>query len=190
MNTAWEDAKLTFKITVGFWALWWSLGQIFGAAFAMELKRADLVGEWAYVSTFNQFPDGRQVAFFGEKPVGRFIIMPSGRYSHIIGRSDLEDVTSGSIRDMTPAEQQRIAQGSLSHFGTYAVDEKAGTFTGFVEWASFPNIKDEDQLRTVTKINRDELHYTNHLSVAGVDAKVVAVLRRLGPVAAPAKGRK
>lgn len=145
----------------------------------IEFKRDDIVGMWSYVSTYSQFKDGRKQNMFGVKPVGMFAILPNGRYSHIIMNPNLPKVASGRVREMTPEEAEKIAEGTLSHFGTYTVDEKAGTFTGQVERASFPNINGSEQVRTIIQLDRETLGYINSLSVAEEGAFVVALLRRV-----------
>lgn len=139
-----------------------------------EPVRNDLAGMWAYVSTYNQFEDGKRVRWFGEKPIGRFSLRRDGNYSHIIACRP-EEVIAG-----TCVVQKVLGVTSLSHFGTFTVDHKKGTFTGAVVWASNASLIGRKQLRVITKLNKNELHYVNHESIAGEEANVVAVLRRIG----------
>jgi hypothetical protein len=146
---------------------------------AMEIKKADLIGAWAYVSTYNEFADNRRESFFGEKPVGIFILLANGHYSHIIMKPDLPRIKSRRIRESTLKESEAIAEGVLAHFGTYTVDEGAGEFTVTIRKSSFPNLDGVLQVRTVTKLDAENLSYINDISVADKGAKVVAVLRRI-----------
>ncbi len=152
-----------------------ALVSVSSGAASLEIKHDDLVGMWAYVSTYNEFTDGSKKAYFGERPIGRFSIMRSGHYSHIIAC------------DPQSRKKKQCVLESLTHFGTYQVNLKEGSFTGFVEWAMLvradgtisTELIGKQQLRVVTRLTGDELHYTNHESVAGADADVVAVLRRI-----------
>src|SRR6266567_2906324 len=98
------------------------------AADAGSIRETDLVGAWLYVSSYIQMPDGRKVEQFGANPQGIFVILPNGIYSHIIMENDLPKYSSGKIKEPTAEEAMRLAVGSLSHFGTYRVDAKAGIF--------------------------------------------------------------
>ena len=59
----------------------------------------------------------------------------------------------------TPAEYQAAVQGSNAHFGTYVVDEAAGTVTFRIEHASYPNWEGTEQRRPYT-VAGDVLTYT------------------------------
>ena len=146
---------------------------------SMEIKRDNLVGAWSYVSTYSEFKDGRKENIFGAKPVGMFVILPNGHYSHIIMHPELPKVRSNRVRDMTIAEAERIAEGTLAHFGTYTVNETAGSFTVKITKASFPNLDGRSQVRTILQLDDETLSYINDVSVAEEGAKVVAVLRRV-----------
>jgi Lipocalin-like domain len=149
------------------------------AAHALEINKDDLVGAWEYVSTYSQWPSGRKAQLFSDEPQGIFVLLPNGIYSHIIMAKDLPRVRSGKFKETTLAEAEKLAEGTLAHFGTYTVDEQAGKFTVIVRKSSFPNIDGATQVRTITKLDRDNLHYENDLSVAEPGVKVVAFLRRV-----------
>ena len=142
-------------------------------------KKQDLIGAWSYVTSYSQFPDGRKENQFSDKPRGIFIILPNGLYSHIIMADDLPRVRSGRFKESTIEEAEKIAEGALAHFGTYEVDETAGTFTVKIIKSSFPNFDGAVQKRTVIELTANTLSYINDLSVAAPGAIVVAVLRRV-----------
>jgi len=148
-------------------------------AHALEIKRQDLVGAWVYVSTYSLFVDGRKENIFGTRPQGIFVIMDNGHYSHIIMRPDLPRVKSGRIRDSTLSEAEAIAEGVLAHYGTWSIDEAAGEFTVVVWKSSFANLDGMTQVRTVTKLDENNLSYVNQMSVAEHGARVIAVLQKL-----------
>jgi hypothetical protein len=56
----------------------------------------------------------------------------------------------------TDAEVRAAFDGYFGYFGTYSVDEKAGTMTHHVEGAAFPNYAGTDQTRQLT-IDGDRL---------------------------------
>lgn len=165
--TVWQDFKAAIIITIVALLMWTTLSDFTRAAFGMEIKKAELVGMWAYVTTYNEFEDGRKESYFGPNPIGRFAIRASGNYSHIIACSPKDK------------EDGLCVLNQLNHFGTFTVDEKGGAFTGLPEWASNHVLIGKPQLRVITKLDGKELHYINHASVAGQDAKVHAVLRRV-----------
>lgn len=131
------------------------------SAVAIEIKKDELAGTWEYVSSYNQLPNGMKKTLFGKHPKGQFVISADGTYNHII---------------MHPKTAR-----TLAHYGTYTVDEKAGTFTGHVKHSNDRKLNGKKQVRTVTVLDGENLHYTNHLSIAGVGARVIAVLRRVRP---------
>jgi len=154
-----------------------------GVGSAMEIKREDLVGAWTYIESYSEFPDGKREVLFGEKPEGIFIILPNGRYSHIIMSPDLPKIKSGRFLDSTISEAEKIAEGVLAHFGTWTIDEKLGKFTVIIHKSSFPNIDGARQVRTVTQLDREFLSYINDLSVVDINrgVRVKAQLRRVWP---------
>lgn len=145
-----------------------------------KIHAQDLYGLWEYVSAFQQRPDGSTFNQFGDPPRGYFAIFKNGHYSHIVMEPDLPHVASGLIKQMAADEALRIAEGTLAHFGTFTVDEEAGTFTVVIEKSSFPNFDGVSQTRTVTQLDKTTLAYQNPVSSAGPGNIVFAVLRRVG----------
>lgn len=155
---------------------------LMGFAQAIEYKRSELVGEWHYVETYSQFADGTRAPQFGPKPVGVFVILPNGRYSHIIMNPDLPTVKSDKFKKLTGKEAQAIASNVLVHFGTWTAQEKEGTFKVLIEQSSFANIEGRTQVRTIKQLDNDTLIYINDLSVAAPGAIVYAHLRRVSRI--------
>ena len=141
-------------------------------------KDGNLVGGWEYVEAYTEFPDGRRVNQFSSSPRGYFIILPNGHYSHIVIAGDLPKLADGTFRDNTPEENKAIAEGTLSHFGTYVQDSPT-TFTVTIVKSSFPNFDGIKQTREITKLTNDTLQYINVLTTSGPGAKVVATLKRI-----------
>ena len=57
-------------------------------------------------------------------------------------------------------ENQATTRGTLSYFGTYAVNEQDRTLTFHIESSSFPNLNDTDQKRTLA-LSGDDLKLEN-----------------------------
>ena len=57
-------------------------------------------------------------------------------------------------------ENQATTRGTLSYFGTYAVNEQDRTLTFHIESSSFPNLNDTDQKRTLA-LSGDDLILEN-----------------------------
>ena len=93
----------------------------------------------------------------------------------IMLRADMPKFASNNRLQGTPEENKAIVQGSISHFGTYAVNEADKTITFHIQTSTFPNWDRMDQKRPFT-LSGDELKYTVSAAAAGT-AEVV--LKRL-----------
>jgi len=127
----------------------------------------DLVGTWTLVSAVSQ------IDTFGPNPSGTMMFSSDGHYALIFLRRNLPKVASANRMSETPDEAQAIAQGSIAHFGTYTVADKALILR--IESSTFPNWTGAEQRRPFS-LAGDELTYTSPGST-GVPAKVI--LRRV-----------
>jgi hypothetical protein len=98
-----------------------------------------LVGTWTYESVVVERTDGTRVAPFGPDPKGFITLFADGRYSLQLFRADIPTIASKDRLSGTAEENRAVAQGVLSQFGTYSVNEAEGTLTLHVETSSFPN---------------------------------------------------
>ena len=158
------------------------LGLVFGLASGdataqTKISKDQLVGTWSYASIVVERPDGSKFEPWGPKPVGTLIFVANGRYSLQIIRPDLPKFASKDRLKGTPEENQAVAQGVLSHFGTYTVNGAEGTYTLHVEASSFAGDNGTKQVRTVTSFSADEYKTTNPTPTTG--AKAYAVLKRV-----------
>jgi len=144
------------------------------SAFAQSAK--DVVGTWDYVSADTVAADGKRSPTFGPKPKGIVVFEANGRYALIVTRSDQPKFASNNRLQGTPEENKAIVQGSISHFGTYAVNEGDKTITFHIQTSTFPNWDGMDQKRPFT-LSGDELKYTVPAASGGGTAEVV--LKRL-----------
>jgi hypothetical protein len=69
-------------------------------------------------------------------------------------------------------------RGSISVFGSYAVDETKTTVTFHIVSSTFPNWQGEAQTRTIDKLTADEFVNTNP-NVAGGRGSAANIYRRV-----------
>ena len=134
-----------------------------------------LMGHWAPVSvTVEQ--GGKKVEPFGPNPKGLFIFDRSGRYSIVLLRPGVAKFASNNREAGTADENKAAVQGTLAHVGTYAVNEKEGSYNLRIESSSFPNWSGTDQKRLFT-VSGDELRITNPTPSQGSGTALVVLKR-------------
>jgi len=137
-----------------------------GAQQAAGSLAQQIQGSWTLVSCVNE-KDGQKSDVFGPNPKGSMMLTPDGRYSVIVMRSSLPKFASNNRTKGTAKENEAIVQGSLCHFGRYAVvNEKEQTVNFFIEGSTFPNWDNEAQKRILTVIG-EELRVTHPASTGG-----------------------
>lgn len=134
------------------------------AAFAAASAKA-LHGAWALVSLDSTDKDGKRTPSNLQK--GLFIFLPNGHYALQLYAKELPKFASGNRMTGTPEENKAVVQGTLAHFGTYKVDEKAGTLTILPEGSSFPNWTGKEQPPRKISISGDQLTLVNPAPSAG-----------------------
>jgi hypothetical protein len=92
-----------------------------GVAAAQDNAAKKIVGAWRYVGTTI---DGRPRAGRGANPKGMIYYGPHGEMSVQIA-PDIERPKAGAV--MTPDEAKIAVSDYIAYFGTYTVDENAGT---------------------------------------------------------------
>jgi hypothetical protein len=136
-----------------------------------------LYGHWSLVSIDTIDQGAKKVGSFGPNPKGLFIFDRSGRYSFQMFRPDLPKFASNSRMTGTAEENKAVVQGTLSHFGTYTVNEKEGTFSVRPDASSFPNWTGTAQPARKFTITGDELTITNPASSTGPSTSVLILKR-------------
>ena len=156
-----------------------SLAAALLAAVAVTTPLAErVVGTWTLVSYEARYPDGRVMPVYGPSPVGRLIYDARGRMSVHIADPRRPRFVSPDRLLATDAEVRAAFDGYFGYFGTYSVDERAGTMTHHVEGAAFPNYAGTDQTRQLT-IEADRLELaTPPIARAGERATFHVVWRR------------
>jgi lipocalin-like protein len=105
---------------------------------------------------------------------GSLSLGANGRYMLTTFAPKLPKVASNNRMTATPEENKAIVSGSLAHYGTYSVVDKALVFK--VERSTFPNWDGIEQRRQFT-LTGDELKYT--LAVASGGGSVTLTWKRV-----------
>jgi Lipocalin-like domain len=143
-----------------------------GAIGQQKSLKDQLAGTWTLVSSDTVAPNGTRTPTFGANPKGIAVFDPGGRYVFAFTSTSLPKFASNNRMSGTPEEHKAVIQGSLSHFGTYAVDEAAKSFTLHTDGSSFPNWIGTEQKRPFT-ISGDDLKWTTPVASGGGTAELV-----------------
>lgn len=131
-----------------------------------------LVGTWTIVTNETVDAAGKTSPTFGPNPRGSLIFTSNGRYSATLARASLPKFAAGNRGKGTADENKAVVVGSISHFGTYTVDEKDKSFTFRVETSTYPNWDGTSQKRPFT-VSGDELKFTSAAASGGGSAELV-----------------
>jgi hypothetical protein len=131
-----------------------------------------LLGTWTLVSHESVRPDGSRVPVYGANPSGVAIFDPGGHFIISVMRSDrakyaIDLPTQGAVE-----ENKATAQGTITYFGTYSVNEADRSIAIHIEASSFPNWNDADQKRTFAIVG-DQLTLTARALQTGGHADVI-----------------
>lgn len=135
----------------------------------------DLVGSWNLVSNRNWTDAGEASDPFGSTPVGSLLLMPDGRMTVIMMRSDLPRIAANHRLQGTPEENAAIVKGALAAFGTYEFDPSASTLVLIAEGSTYPNMVGSRQVRPFT-ISGDTM--TWDVTAATIGGRSLIVWRR------------
>ena len=162
-------------------AVAFALGLVASAAVAQPAKtlRDQLVGTWGFVIAEITTADGKKTLPFGDKPKGMLIFTADGHFSQVHVAGDLPKIASNNRLAGTDADNKAIVHGSLSLFGTYAVDEDKKTVTFKIEGSTFPNLAGVAQTRTIDLLTADEFRNTNPAASRDVPAVATNIYKRV-----------
>ena len=162
--------KRVGKLTLGTLGLL-VLSVILSAGEVCAQTAKDLAGTWTLVSVVAE-QGGNKTEPFGPHPKGILMVDANDRYVIAIARAGLPKVASNNRTTGTPEENQAIVGGSITHFGTLAVNAADKTITFKIETATFPNWDGTEQKRAFT-VTGDELTYTVPAASGGGTATTV-----------------
>ncbi len=111
-----------------------------------EGPRSRFIGTWQLVSLESRSNDGEVTRPFGENPRGRLHYDHNGNMSVFAIRPERPHFTAGDLLGGTPEETQAAFDGLVAYYGTFSVQERAGTVTHHVEGAAWPNRIGTDQV--------------------------------------------
>lgn len=133
-----------------------------GVALGQSLKE-QIVGAWQLVSLYNE-NNGVKSHTFGEKPIGIAIYDRSGHVAQYLSKPELPKFAAPNRLKGTDKEYREVMQGTISGFGTYAVDGDSVT----IKWvaSSYPNRAGTTEKRAF-KIVGNEMTVVNPTAASG-----------------------
>ena len=105
-----------------------------------------IVGAWRLVAVEGQPPG---LPGFYDHPTGLIVYDPSGTMSVQIANRGGRKKFAGGLAAGTQAEKAAAFDSYFSYYGTYAVDEAAGTVTHDVQDSSYPDLRGRHHVRWV-----------------------------------------
>ena len=118
-----------------------------------------LVGTWMLLSWQQKKGDGTNVERYGASPKGIAFFDAGGRYIITVMRSDRTKYASNALWQGASEENKETADGTITYFGAYSINEADSSIAIHVEGSSFPNWNGTDQKRFVT-VASDQLTLT------------------------------
>jgi hypothetical protein len=132
-----------------------------GAVGQQQSLKEQLVGTWSVVSWEQKKANGSKLQQFGANPTGIAFFDAGGRYIITVMRSDRAGYAGNALWQGTAEENKATAEGTMTYFGTYSVNEVDRSIAVHVEGSSFPNWNGTVQKRMVA-ITGDQLTLTVH----------------------------
>lgn len=164
-------------ITVAMFGFGVALPVASAVAWPQTLKD-QMVGTWTLVSWKEVRQDGAKIPpLLGASPQGVLMLDADGHLSFQV-MAALPKFASNDRKKSSPVEDQIMAKGVFSYFGTYTVRESDRQFIVHVDRATFPNMNGTQSKKVITDITATELRYTNPGTLAG--RHVEFVWRRAG----------
>jgi Lipocalin-like domain len=111
--------------------------------------KSNWVGTWTLLSWEQKKGDGTKVERYGTSPKGVAFFDAGGTYIITVMRSDRAKYASDALWQGTPDENKETADGTITYFGTYSVNEADSSIAMHVASSSFPNWNGTDQKRLV-----------------------------------------
>jgi hypothetical protein len=118
-----------------------------------------LVGTWTLLSWEQKKSDGTKIERYGAAPKGVAFFDVDRHYIITVMRSDRTKYASNALWQGTPEKNKETADGTVTYFGTYSINEAEGSIAIQVEGSSFPNWNGTQQKRFVA-VAGDQLTLT------------------------------
>ena len=118
------------------------------------MGKENLIGTWHLVSSEFRHADGEVTYPLGKNAVGLLIYTTEGYMAVQLMRSDRPAFVSDDVFQGTPEEIKAAYEGFAAYFGTYTVDEVAGTITHHVQGHIFPNRIGSKATRAFTLVDQ------------------------------------
>jgi len=134
--------------------------------------RDQLLGTWALVSHISTRADGSKFPAYGANPKGIAFFDAGGHFIITAMRADRARYAVDFPTQGTDEENKATAQGTITYYGTYSVNEADRTIAIHIEASSFPNWNGADQKRGFA-IAGDQLTLTARALQTGGSADVV-----------------
>ena len=134
--------------------------------------REQLIGTWTLASHESVRADGARTPVYGVNPNGIAFFDAHDHFIITVMRADRARYAIDFPTQGTADENKATAQGTMTYFGTYSVDEAHHTIALHIEASSFPNWNGADQKRGVA-IAGDQLTLTARALQTGGYAEVV-----------------
>jgi len=131
-----------------------------------------LVGTWTLVSHESERADGSKFSMYGSGPKGVAFFDAGGRFIIAVARSERARYEIDNPMQGTAEENKATAQGAMTYFGTYSVNEPDRIIYIHIDASSFPNCSGTDQQRSFT-ISQDQLKLTARALQTGGQAEVI-----------------
>ena len=137
-----------------------------GAVAQQKTLKEQVVGTWTLVSVVNFRPDGTKYDPTGGKALGLMMYDGTSNFSSLNIRSDIPKLASNNRQKGTTDEYKAVAEGVLSYFGRYSIDEAGKFLIQHVVSSSFPNFNGTDRKWSIT-ISGEELTLASQVAASG-----------------------
>ena len=140
------------------------------AAAQQKPLKEQIVGTWMLVSS-DTINYGSRYPTFGANPKGIAVFDANGNYVFNFVSARLPKFAGNNRTGGTADENKAVVEGTLSHFGTYTVNETDRSFTIRIVGSSFPNWAGTEQKRSFA-IAGDDLTWTTPEASGGGSAEL------------------
>jgi hypothetical protein len=131
------------------------------------MDRDLFVGTWKLVTAEYRSDDDEVHHLLGTHPIGQLMYDERGYMSAQLLDANRPIFASNDWLKGTPEEVAAAFKGHRAYFGTFEVDEKAGTVTHHVLGSSFPNWTGRDNVRYYEFVGKRLILKTSPMLMGG-----------------------